>query len=774
MAKLRSISSVLSDIKRLIKEKGYIYALCMILFEDFRVALEKLHEIDYQARLSTKEASLLVGFLIQNKVDFSLPERWQAVADLKKKTYELMEELHNSFHNAFLDKLEENIEVPVKEESYRQAKKDFFGTGNMLIESIFYSGDGVYDFQYLDFLEDKYKLDRDWLLKNKGFDTSQVKTFVIQVKDILQEKSKKVRHYSLKENKPTYLKKVKKQDPIADAEKVVDEALSWLEFYQYVELFKEHLDSEDTLSKEELRDKSWESFYRELIELFVIRKTDFDDEISAEHLLNTFSLSYEPGLNANFQAIGDFNLINAKPIIKLDEERYFVPIGYLLSEAVYETPFYWMQDDENYSDKAGKNRGLTGENLAYNLLQNIFGKQRTFGSVKISSKKGQDDTDIDVLCILGSKALCVQVKSKKLTLLSRTGNDKQLQEDFQGAAQDAYNQCLISRKRILEGQSRFFDKNHNEITLSEEIDDVYLIAITTENYPSLTHQADVMLEKDESDPYPLIATVFDLELIIQYLPDPYDFLYYIKQRTSLMEYFKAGEEIIFLGYHLDQKLWKQPRSDLLMILPDFGQLIDRNYYPQKAGVEVSDEGDAIKNKWKNEDFDKLCSQIKLLNAAKTTDIIFHLLDWSGEGRKNLVEVMAKTKRKTLKDGKSHDFSMPPDEAYKPRLGASYYSLNADNIAELQNRLLSLCEARKYRSKGDLWIGFGSLMSSSNIIDAVVFNDQAWKYDAELEKFSKALLDKQRHGRQIRLGEKVGRNGKCPCGSSRKYKFCCGK
>jgi len=38
-------TELIRDIKNLISAKGYIYALCMILFEDFHIDPEKLQEI---------------------------------------------------------------------------------------------------------------------------------------------------------------------------------------------------------------------------------------------------------------------------------------------------------------------------------------------------------------------------------------------------------------------------------------------------------------------------------------------------------------------------------------------------------------------------------------------------------------------------------------------------------------------------------------------------------------------------------------------------------
>ena len=70
-------------------------------------------------------------------------------------------------------------------------------------------------------------------------------------------------------------------------------------------------------------------------------------------------------------------------------------------------------------------------------------------------------------------------KIKKLTELSRKGDDKALNDDFQGAVQDAYEQGIVSRRKILEKESKFIDDAGKEIQLSEEIDEVYIMGITT-------------------------------------------------------------------------------------------------------------------------------------------------------------------------------------------------------------------------------------------------------------------------------------------------------
>jgi hypothetical protein len=771
---MRNTEEVIRDLKNLVNTKGYMYAFCMILFEDFHIIPEKLHEVDWSESLSVNEASLLLGFLVQDTTDFSVPENPMDLINLKKRTYELMEELHLSLSMPFLESMKKEIGKAHDKKNYKKEMKEFFGKGNMLTEPIFYAGSAAYDFQYLEFLERKYKYDKKWLHEKKKFDFDHVKSIIFRIKEILTKKSEKVRLYFIRQRLPEIIDNLKEKHKGEDWEKYVKEFTPMMELHQYVELFFEDLKEKENLSMTQIGEAGWNSFYKNLVELFVIKKSDFNNNINIEAFLNNFSITPKKGLNAQFETVGNYNVIDSHPIIHLAGDKYFVPMTFLLPKAIYESPYYWMMSDNAYKDQAGRNRGNVGEEIVYDCLSKVFGTRRTYKSVKIITKRGQADTDIDVLCVLGSKSLCVQVKSKKLTELSRKGDDDALKSDFQAAVQDAYKQGMVSRSKILGGEAEFIDEHGKKIQLSEEIDEVYIMGVTTEDYPSLNHQSHVMLEKGDQEPYPIFLSIFDLELVTYYLNDPYDFLYYIRQRISLMDYFIAGEEMVFLGYHLDKKLWKNPKAHMISLDRSFAQLIDRNYYPLKAGLKVSDEGDVIKNRWRNEKFDRLSNELKYLNEAKVTDILFYLFDWSGEARERLVESMISVKQKTILDGEAHDFSIPPDNSYSPRVGVTYYSLNSDNIEELKKRLLFLFKLRKYRSKGDVWIGLGSLKSSPNMIDIVVFDDQNWEYDEELERLSNDFWGGKRRGRLVNFGKEIDGNEMCPCGSGVKFKNCCGR
>lgn len=772
----RTTDEVLQDIRILVKQKGYIYALCMILMDDFHINILELDNVNYRSRLSKNEVQLILGFLIQDIVSEEPPESPLSLLEYKKRTYKLFEELHHSTMQPLFQRFKETLNMEGDTPSIIPHPKSIFTGPNLFIEPIFYAGDGIYDFQYAEFLPRKYRYDEEWLELNHNFKFSEVTNTLFKIKSIHQEKIKSIAFLNVKENRSEIIKHIKKFPGVSN--KTIkdkrDEIFSHLEFFQFYDLFNLDENSHTNSHLHSLPDQAWQSFYSGLLDIFSVSASDFDNSHNIDSFLKNFTLpNPSEGRNREFQKIGDYNLFSSNPIIQISSDRYFIPITFSLFEAAYESPYYWMLEDRSYKNTLAKNRGASGEEICFEILKGIFPKGNVLKSVRIESKKGNDVSDIDIFCVLGSKALCVQVKSKKLTQLSRKGNFDQLQKDFKGAVQDAYNQGINCRKHILEGVSTYYDESGNQVSLSESINEVYILSVTTENYPSLTHQASTLLSKHPEDPYPLVLTVFDLELIAFYLQNPYDFLYYIRQRIDLMDHFKANEEMHFLGYHLLHKLYRDPRYDYVAIDNDLGQIIDQNYYPLKLGITPPKEKDKLQSKWKNTDFELLCSEIVDLKFPKVTDIIFHLLDWSEDSIDNLIKHINQIRFQTLADGDTHNFSIMAGPN-RSSFGITYISWHNHDLNSLSAQLEAHSKARKYKSRADFWVGIGCLKNSNRLVDTLCFSDSKWEYDEVLEKEIHGLFSGPNKGTYSNLGRKVGRNDFYPCGSGIKYKKCCGR
>lgn len=765
MDSIKNREEIIQKIKNLIKQKWYIYALCLILFEDQHEVVEYIDKVDLMQKISVKEFAFLLGFLIQDEIDFSIPDSPDKLIEMKVKTYELLEELHKTFLEVFVERLEKDMS---KSPEKRMNKKDFFWSWEIMTEGIFYSGTNVFDFQYLEFLETIYKNDEKRLLNNKDLDLHNINNIINEIDNIRMKKSKKV-NLNVKYHKQEIIDKC----PQDEIDNFVKDFLPKLELYQYVELFFEDTILEDNQMHLTPREQWRNNFYNNLIDLFVIKISDLPTNLNTQSFFKNFSVSPKLGINSNFWDIGDFNIINSSPIIKLDEDKYFIPSSFLLTEAVYETPFYRMMQDKDYKDTFSINRWLVGENLTYNMLKKVFWEKNVFKSIKVqslltetSTKKIKDETDVDVLCLLWNKALCVQVKSKKLTELSKQGNDSQLQKDFKGAVQNAYEQGLICHKNILNKNCKFIQENGDELKLNNQIADCYIMCVVTNAYPSLTFQAHSMLEKNDNDPFPIVINLFDLDILTYYLQDPYDFLYYIRQRSDLAQYPLAQEEIEFLGYHLMRKLWKIENSDFLIIDPSFGQLISKNYIAHKLWMPLTD--DDLKKQYCNPDREQLLNNIKKYPILETPDIIFTLLDISWDSRNDLINFIKTTIEKTKLDDKIHDFRLPYENFW-----ITFMSFPSNNLEELRTKLDLIANKWKFQCKFSKWIGFWKLKDfSDDLVDMLWYNDSTYKYDEELDEFYKNSgcgipID-------LKTWLKIGRNKPCLCWSDKKYKNCCWK
>ncbi len=270
-------------------------------------------------------------------------------------------------------------------ENPSESQFDFFNNGLMFKETMFYSGTGAYDYQYTKWVTEKYKYDTDWLSKSKSINLSKLPDFYDSLKTLQQTKLNKLK-----------------------------------------------FDSEHT-------------FKEKLLDVFCLSKEDIiEKNEDFEGILKNFTLDIKQRQNQNFKDVGDFNILSEKPIIELAEGKYFLPMPYDLSEAIYESPFYWMNSDKNYRSKAQYNRGEIAEEITYKIIEKIFGVDNTFQNLIIKKSKSTMVTDIDILAIKNDKAIIFQVKSKKLTALSKKGNIESIQSDFKKAVKDAYEQGLTA------------------------------------------------------------------------------------------------------------------------------------------------------------------------------------------------------------------------------------------------------------------------------------------------------------------------------------------
>lgn len=313
-------------------------------------------------------------------------------------------------------------------------------------------------------------------------------------------------------------------------------------------------------------------------EPFVIHKRNYVFERFPQFkiVLDAFSWDMKSKENKEFKNIGDINFFKQKPIIDFGD-RYVIPVPYLLAETIYESPFYWMKDDEQYDLRmASKNRGKAAENIVYNLLTKVFSDSNVFSNVLVKKNKTKTITDLDV-CVVNDDTLIVfQIKSKKLTQLSKQGNVESVKADFQKSVSDAYQQSMKAYKPIIRNECILVNEMNQTILKPQSYNKILTVCVVLDDYASINIHSNIFYEKEKITP--MAISIFQLDIITEYLRTPDVFCEYISSRTYNSKYFLADGELAYLSFFLRNGLNRLDGSDKVFISEEYAQFFDYDYY----------------------------------------------------------------------------------------------------------------------------------------------------------------------------------------------------
>jgi hypothetical protein len=373
----RSKKEILQDLENLCTSPGYIHALSFLCWRENFIGYkdelipENLDKMKSREYLLRSEVSILLGLMVKSIFDMQKPTAC-VIETYINNTESLLSELHRAMSENFIEIFKE-IDVASKE-------SNTLTHVNLLREPFFYSGESAYLFQYRDFSTEKYKNDEKWFLEKKGFSPKYVKVLINSISTIQIRKLNDLR------------KDLRKNVTITNLE-----ALTLLPIF--------------TTTIEE-----------------VAKESNCSKEI-IQNIFESFSLKNIP-CNQQFTEIGSFNEVNAYPIISLGDEKFIIFMNHNFAEAFYETPFFWMMQDKDYTEKSKEHRGLFTEHFSAERLKHVLGAHRVYENVYIYDSRGQMAGEIDVLAVFADRAIVLQAKSKRLTEASRKGSDMLLKKIF--------------------------------------------------------------------------------------------------------------------------------------------------------------------------------------------------------------------------------------------------------------------------------------------------------------------------------------------------------
>jgi SEC-C motif len=714
----RTEHEVFDDLESLCSSSGYIHALAYISSRDNLISYDG--ELTGEAmaasytpeRTIRTEFSTLLGLMLKHPVDFTLPAP-SKIDELIDKTNTLLSELHGCLNAPMLESLKrafnaQNAGLPVDHERpFRRAEE--------LREPIFYGGESAYSFQYRDFALSRYSEDDDWLLKKKGFQISDACSVSEAIKNIQNLR-------------------------IAEAMKglLTIDPSRWTMLPGF------------TFSVSELAAGS---------DLPAGTVSAVLDALTAP----------PPPTNEGFTSLGEFNIANACPIIRCPSGDYVSLQSYGITEALYDTPFYWMAADKAYRDVAFTNRGTFTERVVAKRFTDVFGAGHVHKNVSIS-KNGNRVSEIDILITFADRAVVIQCKSKKLTLEARKGNDLQLKEDFKKAVQDAYDQALLCSKSFGDTNLKFIGEEGNEIILPT-FREIYPVCVVSDHYPALTVQAAEFLTHETTDAIhpPLVTDVFFIDVLTEMLTSPLRLLSYVNRRVNIGRRVICFNEITMLGYHLKQNLWIDEKSNSMMIDDNMAIDLDTAMTVRREGVSGTHTPNGILTHLEGTLVGRMLEAIENSPQPELIDLGFMLLTLSGDTLEILNRGIEEIARQTKKDGQNHDLTLAFDEG---DAGLTVHCGTLSN-AEAAEKLLWHCQLRKYAGRARRWFGL-AVRAEDGLPKFGVNLRSPWAQDDEMDEATKGMAHgSKRPPRDPKFRpQKIGRNEPCPCGSGKKYKKCC--
>lgn len=381
----------------------------------------------------------------------------------------------------------------------------------MFREPIFYAGDSAYYFQYLDFAVSKYEADAAWLSSNKNVDLSAGRSVCTKLVELYRHRKGELLTNS-------------------HADAIQQELI--LGAFQY--------------SHDDLR----------------LSRAELD-------FLEAFTLPHDQS-NAGFISVSTFNTVLAYPIIRRNDDEIIVLSHYCLTQSFYESPHYWLLEDEEYYRKTGaSNRGRATESITADLLERVFSKNNVFKNVKIHGGKGNILGEIDVLVVYANHVLILQAKSKRLTLQAREGHVRALEEDFKNAVREAADQAFLCAEHVNGPRAKLNSSDGRPIPEIGPNSRIFTLTVLLDHYPALLHQTFFLLEQRPTSRIasPFVTDIFALDTMTEMLDSPPKFLHYLFQRTRKPKLLVASNEHELIGMYL-HKGGLAVKEDISFVLVD--------------------------------------------------------------------------------------------------------------------------------------------------------------------------------------------------------------
>ena len=495
------------------------------------------------------------------------------------------------------------------------------------------------------------------------------------------------------------------------------------------------------------------------------------------------ALSYEVGECESFLGDEEFSgwpvvelPIMRKPFIKIGDRSYAF-LYYTLFDNIYRNiQKLIFKEKKDYPDVWQEKQCVASEEMVKDLFLKLLpGADAYVGNyypVRASLKQTNEN---DILIIYKNYLFIIEVKAGSFPISPPITDFQSHISAYKKLAEVADFQCKRTFDYVkAHTPAKFYDSEKNfkfEVPDLALFDDVFAFSVTVDNFNEFAAKAEklsfISVSKDT-----IVISFDDLLVYNGFFDSPIAFLHYLKQRKMAMSIpqFQMFDELDHLGLYIDRNMYalnpSQYRDVKNVFWNGFRKEIDTYFdmlysCPDKVQKPQQDIPEGIR---------KIVDFLTTDVTEEKIKLAHFLLDLSTDAKKDFEDQLQYALRRQRQLGR-----MVPIVAFgEIKYCAFVNTPKITPLSESQQRDYSYAAASRNENIPVMWIaleydtqntlvsvrGKKCLLSDLNAKEA----DRIRHIGFEKAKDWIALYER-RHG-------KVGRNDYCPCGSGKKYKFCC--
>jgi len=662
----RSLPEIFSDLRTLAQSEGALHEISAIVYRDWVVIVdtEKARVIDDpEHRWSTSKLNKNELMLLLGLAVQSPSDHTLSVEAVGNTFAESADRLLREFHDRVLMDC-----APAFDQESKKLIERPESIGLQAREAIYYGADTMYLHQVPHFSRLRYREDATWLQQNAGLSIRPMIDIARFVADRINYQMNAVAQM-LKEGH---------------------------------ELTKGNLTDSLLISKADVR-------------------TKFGQKADAFFAKFTTQLT---GANADFADPFAINKVSIAPLIDIGDHVY-VPSQLRLFETIYESPFYWMIDDESYRNRAAEHRGVFLEKTAAHILRSVFGASNVYENVLIRDNSKDIAGEIDILVVYGEFVLVVQAKSKRVSLKARTGDTEALQNDFEGAIHAPYRQALKCAE-LIRKCAKCVTKD-GEVLAFPQVPRIFPVVVLSDSFPSSTILSCNMLDRGNNIA-PVIWDLGVLDCVSRLLPTPIEMIFFLKCRSEVFDKVLTDSEYNFLGYHLRAKLALPSDVNLMVLERDLATVVDDYMIARDMDIDVERPQGVLERL-------EIPAVVDLLAELKSADprvasVVIDLYDFSEAALEDLSARILGLRKEVATTGKAiKAFSIKTAE------GGLTYAVVQRRDADAARAAEAIGAKHKYDTGSDRWYVIVDSIDTKNPIDGLLPLVWPWKEDEQEAKYS---------------------------------------